>query len=73
MRNALTDRMGEQLNTAYKKSGGDPFFFLSHLEETRDIFDVTELNDYISFHVVKDGTVYQFMWNAVRDTWSCKA
>ncbi len=36
----------------------------------RDIFDFEEHEDYMSFHVIKDGQVYEFFY--AFDGWYCK-
>ncbi len=70
MRNRETAAMEQALNRAYDKSGMSLKEFIQYLARTRDIFDFEEHEDYMSFHVIKDGQVYEFFY--AFDGWYCK-
>lgn len=60
MRNSTTDAMAAAMNRAFKKSGMTLKEFITHIGTTRDIFDYEDTEDCLSFHILKDGVVYQF-------------
>ena len=70
MRTSVTKSMEQALNRAYDKSGMSLKEFIQYLARTRDIFDFEEHEDYISFHVITDGQVYEFFY--AYDAWYCK-
>ena len=70
MRTRETDAMAAALNHAFEKSEMTLKEFITHIGTTRDIFDFEEHEDYISFHILKDGVVYQFYF--AFDEWYCK-
>lgn len=70
MRTSVTKTMEQALNRAYDKSGMTLKEFIQYLARTRDIFDFEECEDYISFHTIKDGQVYEFFY--AYDAWYCK-
>ena len=70
MRTSVTKTMEQALNRAYDKSGMSLKEFIQYLARTRDIFDFEENEDYMSFHVIKDGQVYEFFY--AYDAWYCK-
>lgn len=70
MRNSTTDVMAAAMNRAFDKSGMTLKEFIQYLARTRDIFDFEDHEDYLSFHVLKDGVVYQFYF--AFDEWGCK-
>lgn len=70
MRNHETDSMAAAMNRAFEKSGMTLKEFIAYLAKTRDIFDFEDREDYVSFHVLKDGVVYQFYF--AFDEWYCK-
>ena len=70
MRTRETDAMAAAMNRAFEKSGMTLKEFIQYLARTRDIFDFEETKDYMSFHVIKDGQVYEFYF--AFDEWYCK-
>ena len=70
MRTRETDAMAAALNHAFEKSEMTLKEFMNHLISTRDILDYEEREDYVSFHILKDGVVYQFYF--AFDEWYCK-
>ena len=70
MRTRETDAMAAAMNRAFEKSGMTLKEFMTHLIVTRDIFDYEEREDYVSFHIIKDGQVFQFYF--AFDEWYCK-
>ena len=70
MRNRTTDSMAAAMNKAFEKSGMTLKEFMKHLASTRDIFDLEEREDYVSFQIIKDGQVYEFTF--AFDEWDCK-
>ena len=70
MRTRETVAMEVAMNRAFEKSGMSLKEFIAYLAKTRDIFDLEEREDYVSFHVVKEGKIYQFFF--VFDAWYCK-
>ena len=70
MRNHETDSMAAAMNRAFEKSGLSLKEFITHIGTTRDIFDYEYAKDYVSFHIVKEGEVYQFYF--AFDEWYCK-
>lgn len=70
MRNQVTKSMEQSMNRAFEKSGMTLKEFIQYLARTRDIFDFEETKDYMSFHVIKDGQVYEFFY--AFDAWYCK-
>ena len=70
MRTQATDRMAAAMNRAFEKSSLTLKEFVNHLKATRDILDYEENDDYVSFHIVKEGGVYQFYF--AFDEWYCK-
>ncbi len=70
MRNHETDSMAAALNQAFEKSAMTLKEFIEHLKATSDIFDYEECEDYVSFHIVKEGEVFQFYF--AFDEWYCK-
>ena len=70
MRNQVTKSMEQSMNRAFDKSGMTLKEFIQYLARTRDIFDFEDNEDYMSFHVIKDGQVYEFFY--AFDEWYCK-
>ena len=70
MRTRETDAMAAAMNRAFEKSEMTLKEFMNHLISTRDILDYEEREDYVSFHIIKDGPVYQFYF--AFDEWYCK-
>ena len=70
MRNQVTKSMEQSMNRAFEKSKMTLKEFIQYLARTRDIFDFEEREDYVSFHIIKEGVVYQFYF--VFDEWYCK-
>ena len=70
MRTRETDAMAAAMNRAFEKSGMTLKEFMTHLIVTRDIFDYEDTEDYVSFHIVKEGRVFQFYF--AFDEWYCK-
>jgi len=72
MRTQATDRMAAAMNRAFDKSGMTLKEFMEYIILTRKIFDYVfdDEDGYLSFHVVKEGQIYQFFF--VFDTWYCK-
>ena len=70
MRTRETDAMAAAMNRAFEKSEMTLKEFMNHLISTRDIFDYEEREDYVSFHIIKDGQIYQFYF--AFDEWYCK-
>ena len=70
MRTRETDAMAAAMNRAFEKSEMTLKEFMTHLIVTRDIFDYEEREDYVSFHAIKDGQIYQFYF--AFDEWYCK-
>lgn len=70
MRNRTTDSMAAAMNKAFEKSGMTLKEFMNHLTSTRDILDLEEREDYVSFQIIKDGQVYEFTF--AFDEWYCK-
>ena len=70
MRTRETDSMAAAMNRAFEKSGMTLKEFTNHLKATREILDYEEREDYVSFHILKDGVVYQFYF--AFDEWYCK-
>ena len=70
MRTSETDSMAAAMNRAFEKSGMTLKEFITHIGTTRDIFDYEYTEDCLSFHILKDGVVYQFYF--AFDEWYCK-
>ena len=70
MRTRETAAMATAMNRAFDKSGMTLKEFIAHLAATRDIFDFEDCEDYVSFHILKDGQVYEFYF--AFDEWGCK-
>lgn len=70
MRTGKTAAMATAMNRAFDKSGMTLKEFIAHLAATRDIFDFEDCEDYVSFHILKDGVVYQFYF--AFGEWGCK-
>lgn len=70
MRNRETAAMATAMNRAFDKSGMTLKEFVAYLAKTRDIFDYEDTEDYVSFHILKDGGVYQFYF--AFGEWGCK-
>ena len=70
MRTNKTDVMAAAMNRAFEKSEMTLKEFMKHLASTRDIFDYEDNEDYLSFHILKEGVVYQFYF--AFDEWYCK-
>ena len=70
MRTRETDSMAAAMNRAFEKSEMTLKEFMNHLISTRDILDYEEREDYVSFHIIKDGQIYQFYF--AFDEWYCK-
>ena len=70
MRNTETDSMAAALNRAFEKSRMTLREFVAFIVETRDTFDHEDTEDYVSFHIIKEGEVYQFYF--AFDEWYCK-
>lgn len=70
MRNRETAAMATAMNRAFDKSGMTLKEFIQYLARTRDIFDYEDHEDYVSFHILKEGVVYQFYF--AFDEWYCK-
>ena len=72
MRNSTTDVMAASMNRAFDKSGMSLEEFMEYISRTRKIFDymIDDEDGYLSFHVVKEGQIYQFFF--VFDAWYCK-
>ena len=70
MRTRETEAMAAAMNRAFEKSEMTLKEFIQYLARTRDIFDFEDREDYLSFHVIKDGQIYQFYF--AFDEWHCK-
>ena len=70
MRTRETDAMAAAMNRAFEKSGLSLKQFIQYLFCTRKIFDYEECEEYVSFHVLKEGGVFQFYF--AFDEWYCK-
>ena len=70
MRTRETDAMAAAMNRAFEKSEMTLKEFITHIGTTRDIFDYEYTEDCLSFHILKDGVVYQFYF--AFDEWYCK-
>ena len=70
MRNNVTKSMEQSMNRAFEKSGMTLKEFIDHLKATREILDYEERKNYVSFQIIKEGTVYEFYF--AFDEWYCK-
>ncbi len=72
MHNRTTDAMAAAMNRAFEKSEMSLEEFVEYIILTRKIFDymIDDEDGCLSFHVIKDGQVYEFFY--VFDAWYCK-
>lgn len=70
MHNQVTKSMEQSMNRAFEKSKMTLKEFIHYLARTRDIFDFEEREDFLSFRIIKDGQVYEFL--CAFDEWYCK-